>query len=493
MAKRIFLSLTATLAVLAWTSLGMARIPLPDITELVEKDGPAVVNISTTKTVKAQESMRDFMRQFRRNGAPGGGGGPMDDFFDQFERFFGPQGHGGAPRAHKQHSLGSGFVISADGYIVTNNHVVDGADEVKVQFRNNEKPLPAKIVGRDKETDLALLKIDGKSNLPYLEFGDSGKMKVGEWVLAIGNPFGLENTVTLGIVSAKGRVIGAGPFDNFVQTDASINPGNSGGPLIDLDGKVIGINTAIVASGQGIGFAIPSNMAKDVIAQLREGKTVKRGWIGVTIQDIDENTAKALDMKNTKGALVTSVLDGEPAAKAGIKTGDVITAVSGEAVEDSNQLLRRVAALKPGESAEITVLRKGSPITVSVTLGQRDAQKVAKNQPAGEDEDQADTDNATAKVLGLTVRAVTGQEAKALGLGKPEGVLITEVADGSDAEQADVRPGDLIVEVNQRPVSSPEEFKKIVKEDGAKKGVVMLQIKRQRQSIFRTVPMSESK
>jgi len=491
MAKRIFLSLTATLAVIAWTSLAMARIPLPDITELVEKDGPAVVNISTTKTIKAQEGMRDFMEQFRRHGGPNGG--PMDDFFDQFQRFFGPQGHGGSPKAHKQHSLGSGFVISADGYIVTNNHVVEGADEVKVQFRNNEKPLPAKIIGRDKETDLALLKIDGKSNLPFLEFGDSGKMKVGAWVLAIGNPFGLENTVTLGIVSAKGRVIGAGPFDNFIQTDASINPGNSGGPLIDLDGKVIGINTAIVASGQGIGFAIPSNMARDVIAQLREGKTVKRGWIGVTIQDIDENTAKALGMANTKGALVTSVLDGEPASKAGIKTGDVITAVGGEPVEDSNQLLRRVAAIKPGESTQLTLVRNGSPLTVSITLGQRDAKKLAQNAPSG-DEDEGNASPAqAASIIGLSVRAVSAQEAKALGLDRPQGLLVTDVEDGSEAEQADVRPGDLILEVNQRPVNSPDEFKKIVGDDGKKKGVVMLQIKRQRQSIFRTVPLSASK
>jgi serine protease Do len=486
MAKRILVSLTAALAVVAWTTLAMARIPLPDITELVEKDGPAVVNISTTKTIKAQEGMRDLFEQFHRRG------GPMDDFFDQFERFFGPQGRGGAPKPHKQRSLGSGFVISADGYIVTNNHVVDGADEVKVQFRNNEKPLPAKIIGRDKETDLALLKIDGKSDLPFLEFGDSSTLKVGAWVLAIGNPFGLENTVTLGIVSAKGRVIGAGPFDNFIQTDASINPGNSGGPLIDLDGKVIGINTAIVASGQGIGFAIPSSMAKDIIAQLREGKTVKRGWLGVTIQDIDENTAKALGMENTKGSLVTSVIEGEPAAKAGIKTGDVITAVGGEKIDDSNQLLRRIAALRPGEAVKLDVLRKGSTQTVSVTLGQRDPKKLAQNGPNNEDEGD-NTAGQAATVIGLSVREVSPQEAKALGMDKPRGVLVTEVADGSEAEQADVRPGDVILEVNQRAVNSPEDFKKIVAEDGKQKGVVMLQIKRQRQSIFRTVPLKNSK
>ncbi|EHJ47172.1 protease Do [Solidesulfovibrio carbinoliphilus subsp. oakridgensis] len=486
MAKRFLIPLSATLMLLAWTGLAAARIPLPDITELVDKDGPAVVNISTTKTIKAQENMRDLFEQFHKRG------GPMDDFFDQFEKFFGPQGRGGKP--HKQRSMGSGFVISADGYIVTNNHVIDNADEVKVQFRNNEKPLSAKIVGRDQETDLALLKIEGRTNLPFLEFGDSSKVKVGAWVLAIGNPFGLENTVTLGIVSAKGRIIGAGPFDNFIQTDASINPGNSGGPLIDLDGKVVGINTAIVASGQGIGFAIPSDMARDVIAQLREGKSVRRGWIGVTIQDIDDNTAKALGMENTKGALVTSVLEGQPAAKAGVKTGDVITSVSGEKVDDSNQLLRRVATLKPGESAEMTLLRKGQPMTVSVTLGERDAKKLAQQGAPGDEngEDDAAPDKA-ATVIGLAVRSVTAKEAKALGMDKARGVLITEVGDGTEAEQSDVRPGDVVLEVNQRAVNTPDEFKKVVAEDGKQKGVVMLQIKRQRQTIFRTVPLAESK
>jgi len=488
MAKRILAPLSAALMFLAWTSLAAARIPLPDITELVDKDGPAVVNISTTKTIKAQEGMRDLFEQFHNRR-----GGQMDEFFDQFEKFFGPHGRGGNGKAQKQRSMGSGFVISADGYIVTNNHVVDGADEVKVQFRNNEKPLSAKLIGRDPETDLALLKIEGRSNLPYLEFGDSSKIKVGEWVLAIGNPFGLENTVTLGIVSAKGRIIGAGPFDNFIQTDASINPGNSGGPLIDLDGKVVGINTAIVASGQGIGFAIPSAMAKDVIAQLREGKSVKRGWLGVSIQDMDENTAKALGIDNTKGALITSVMEGQPAAKAGIKTGDVITAVAGEKVDNSNELLRRVAALRPGESAELTIMRKGSSVTVTVTLGERDAKKLAQNAPSEDDGDEAAGPDKAVSILGLSVRAVTAREAKALGMDKPQGVLITEVADGSEAEQADVRPGDVALEVNQRPVSTPEEFKSVVAEDGRKKGVVMLQIKRQRQTVFRTVPFAEAK
>jgi serine protease Do len=485
MARRLLTATLTTLTLLAWTAMAQARVPLPDITELVDKDGPAVVNISTTKTVKAQEGVRDLFEQFHKRG------GPMDDFFEQFEKNFGPQGRGGG-KGQKQRSMGSGFVISADGYIVTNNHVVDGADEVKVQFKHTEKPLAAKIIGRDAETDLALLKIEGKSGLPYLEFGDSGKVKVGEWVLAIGNPFGLENTVTLGIVSAKGRIIGAGPFDNFIQTDASINPGNSGGPLIDLDGKVVGINTAIVASGQGIGFAIPSNMAKDVIAQLRDGKKVQRGCLGVSIQDIDENTAKALGMDSTKGALISSVMEGQPAAKAGIKTGDVITAVSGQKIDNSNDLLRRIAAIRPGESAELSILRKGSPVTVSVTLGERDAKKLAQNGRGQEGENEAEGD-VSASALGLSVRALTAKEAKAVGMDKAQGVLITEVADGSEAEQADVRPGDVILEINQRPVVSPEEFKKIVGEDGKKKGVVMLLIKRQNQTVFRTVPLADAK
>ncbi|KUG28026.1 htra protease/chaperone protein [hydrocarbon metagenome] len=371
---------------------------------------------------------------------------------------------------------------------MTNNHVIDQADEVKVLLRDADKPLTAKVVGRDPEMDLALIKIDGKNDLPYLEFGDSGSLKVGEWVVAIGNPFGLQNTVTVGIVSAKGRIIGAGPFDNFIQTDASINPGNSGGPLLDLEGRVVGINTAIVASGQGIGFAIPSNMAKDIITQLRENKSVKRGWLGVTIQNIDENTAKALDMKDTKGALLTSVIPGDPADKAGLTTGDVITAVNGETVEDTNALLRKIAAIRPGEKAELTILRKGSPKKVSVSLGERDSKGMAQGEMQnGEDE------TASQAMLGLSLRPVTGQEAKALGLDKAEGLLVAGVAEGSAAEEAEVRPGDVILEINQSPVTTVDAFTKAVKEDGAKKGVVMLLIKRQGQSLFRTIPVTDGK
>jgi len=488
-------SVLAILAIFVLAAPAMAS-SLPEITTLAEKAGPAVVNISTTKTVGNQGRLRDFFQQMPRKGTP------FDDFFEQFDRFFGPQGPQGGPRGPqggpnspqerergpKQRSLGSGFIISRDGYIVTNNHVIDQADEVKVLLRDADKPLTAKVVGRDPEMDLALIKIDGKNDLPYLEFGDSGSLKVGEWVVAIGNPFGLQNTVTVGIVSAKGRIIGAGPFDNFIQTDASINPGNSGGPLLDLEGRVVGINTAIVASGQGIGFAIPSNMAKDIITQLRENKSVKRGWLGVTIQNIDENTAKALDMKDTKGALLTSVIPGDPADKAGLATGDVITAVNGETVEDTNVLLRKIAAIRPGEKAELTILRKGSTKKVSVSLGERDSKGMAQGEMQnGEDE------TASQAMLGLSLRPVTGQEAKALGLDKAEGLLVAGVAEGSAAEEAEVRPGDVILEINQSPVTTVDAFTKAVKEDGAKKGVVMLLIKRQGQSLFRTIPVTDGK
>jgi serine protease Do len=477
--KRFFIATPAFLALTLCLALaGAARAELPEFTTLVEKAGPAVVNISTVKTVKGVQPPQEF---FQKRG-PGQQQQPYEDFFDQFDRFFGNQ-QGRKP--FKQRASGSGFLISADGYIVTNNHVIAEADEVKVTFPGQDKPITAKVVGRDQEADLALIKIDGKSGLPHLEFADSDAVKVGQWVLAIGNPFGLHNTVTKGIISATGRVIGAGPFDNFIQTDASINPGNSGGPLINMDGKVVGVNSAIIASGQGIGFAIPSNMARDTIGQLRENKAVKRGWLGVTIQDIDENTAKALGLQNTKGSLVTSVIEGEPAQKAGVATGDVITAVSGQSVDDSNMLLRRVAAIKPGDSAKLAIWRKGQTITLTVNLGERDLAKTAKAGQTGPE------GHAEQTVLGLTVHPVERQEAKALGLDKPAGLLITAIGEGSPAEDTDIRAGDVILEVNQHPVNSTGDFKRIAAEDGRAKGVVMLLIKRQKQNIIRTIPVKD--
>ena len=318
-----------------------------------------------------------------------------------------------SPRRVNNGSLGSGFVLSADGYIVTNNHVVENADSIKVNLRadgNGEVSYDAEVVGTDKETDLALLKIKADVSLPHLSFGDSDALKVGQWVMAIGNPFGLDHTVTAGIVSAKGRTIGAGPYDNFIQTDASINPGNSGGPLLNMDGEVIGINTAIIATGQGIGFAIPSRLARQVIDQLKEYKTVKRGWLGVSIQDVDANAAKALDLKEAKGALVSSVNPGDPADKSGIKAGDVIVALDGVEVEDASDLTRKIGDLLPGEKVRVKVWRKGKARELTLVLGERNAERVAKAHSGGAPEEPSEG------ILGLSVRPVTESEAQALEL-----------------------------------------------------------------------------
>ncbi len=475
--KQYFSPLAALAVTLFLTTSALAAsvAGLPVFTDLAERSGAAVVNISTVKLVKGNQQLQDFFRFHR---PPGGQNSPFQDFFDQFERYF-KQRPDAAPR--KQRSLGSGFIIDAEGYIVTNNHVIADADEVEVNLQGVDKPLPAAIVGRDQETDLALLKVDAGHDLPVVRFGDSEKMKVGEWVMAIGNPFGLDHTVTVGIISAKGRIIGSGPFDDFIQTDASINPGNSGGPLLNMDGEVIGINTAIVASGQGIGFAVPSALARKVIAQLRENKKVSRGWLGVTIQDVDENTAKALDLDQVKGALVASVIEGQPADKAGIKSGDVILEVNGEKVDDSSMLLRRIAGLAPGDKAKIGLWRAGKRLSVSVTLGERDLKQMAQAQP--EEKEAAE------ESLGLSLRPVQDQEAEALGLDKAVGLLVTAVADGSPAQAGDVRPGDVILQVNQQPVSTVAKFKDILEGDAAKKGVLLLLIQRQGQTVFRTITL----
>ncbi len=451
---------------------------LPDFTDLAESSGRAVVNISTVKIVTGQPNMQPFFRQGPR------GQHPFGDFFDQFERFFGEQGRR-APR--EQRSLGSGFVMSPDGYIVTNNHVVEGADSIKVNLRadgNGEVSYDAEIVGTDKETDLALLKIKANVSLPYLSFGDSDALKVGQWVMAIGNPFGLDHTVTAGIVSAKGRTIGAGPYDNFIQTDASINPGNSGGPLINMDGQVVGINTAIIASGQGIGFAIPSRLARQVIDQLKEYKTVKRGWLGVSIQDVDANSAKALGLKEAKGALVSSVTPGDPADKAGIRAGDVILSVEGVSVADAGDLTRKIGDLLPGAKVGVTVWRDGKTTRLTLVLGERNAEKVAQARPGGGPEAPGEA------VLGLSVRPVTEAEAGALELGRAMGLLVVEVAEGSPAAQNGLAAGDVILEANGKAVNTAKALQDVIAGDAKEKGVVMLLLKRQGRNVFRTIPLS---
>ncbi|MGB5424328.1 MAG: DegQ family serine endoprotease, partial [Desulfobacterales bacterium] len=384
---------------------------------------------------------------------------------DPFKDFFGPFEEGPS-KEFKQRSLGSGFIIDKEGFIVTNNHVVEGADEIKVRLAD-EREYEATVVGRDPKTDLALIKIEGAKDLIPLPVGDSEAQEVGTWVVAIGSPFGLEQTVTAGIVSAKGRIIGSGPYDDFIQTDASINPGNSGGPLINMNGEVIGINTAIVASGQGIGFAIPINMAKDIIAQLKSKGEVTRGWMGVGIQDLTPELAEYYKVKGETGVLVTQIFEGDPADKAGIKTNDIITAVNGEPVTSSRELSRRIAALGVGQKAKITIMRDGREKSVTVETAKRQEEQTLASKESESDDK-----------LGLSLQSLEPDIAARLGYDEAEkGVLVTGVESGSKADKAGVQQGDLVKEINRKPVAGMEEFRKQLNQ--VKKGdPIMLLLKR---------------
>ncbi|WP_077071341.1 DegQ family serine endoprotease [Mailhella massiliensis] len=443
---------------------------LPDFVPLAKNAGPAVVNISTEREVESP-----VMDMFNFPG--------MERFFEQFGGPFGNMRPGQPAPKRKSSALGSGFIISADGYIVTNNHVVEGADKVTVKLNGDKSAgLPAKIVGTDEETDLALLKVESSEKLPVLKFGDSDAMEVGDWVVAIGNPFGLSNTVTAGILSAKGRDIHSGPFDNFLQTDASINPGNSGGPLINMEGEVIGINTAISANGQGIGFAIPSNLASKVINDLREGKKVSRGWLGVTIQDLDENMAKALGLKKVGGALIGSVLPDEPADKAGLRAGDVIIRVGDRDIDSASALTRSVANLKPDTKVDVVALRDGKEVKVTVKLGER-----ASHSTVAKDSGQSEGTE-----LGVSVQPLTPDDARALQLsGDVKGLLVVDVKNGSAAAEGGLRPGDVILSANLKPVTRVDELSSIVRKEGKERGAVMLQINRRGDSFFVTVTLDK--
>ncbi len=445
----VFLLLAALVTVSV--TAGTPAPQLPSFSSLAEKAGPAVVNISTEKTASVGGG---FFTPF---------GGPGDDFQDFFGRFFGGGGQG-APREFKQQSLGTGFVIDKDGLIVTNSHVVEKADSITVTMSDGKK-YEAKVVGRDGKTDIALLRIEGAKGLPVLPLGDSDALKVGEWVVAIGNPFGLDHTVTAGIVSAKGRAIGAGPYDDFIQTDASINPGNSGGPLLDLAGRAVGMNTAIVAHGQGIGFAIPINLVKRIVADLKKSGEVTRGWLGVSIQDLDDKTAEYYGVPGKKGILVSAVVPGDPADKAGILAGDVITAYNGKAVSETRDISRLVAETPVGQKAVLTVWRKGEEKKLSVEVGRMedDEDKTAsRGKPhAAPQEGEEDT-------LGWSLSDITPKLARRLEIEDTKGALVLAVKRGGKAEKAGLEPGDIIREVNKKPVASASEVRAAV--EGLKKG-----------------------
>lgn len=417
-----------------------ARMIPANFSELAEKARPAVVNIRTVKTVQGGGPV---FRHFFGN--PFGGKNPFEDFR-------GPHPEGGPSRNFKQQSLGSGFIIGREGYIVTNNHVIENADQIKVKLAMG-KEFDAKVVGRDPKTDLALIKIETSDDLTPLEMGDSDRLRVGTWVVAIGSPFGLEQTVTAGIVSAKGRTLGAGPYDDFIQTDASINPGNSGGPLINMKGEVIGINTAIFSQGGGnvgIGFAIPVNLAQGIIEQLKNEGQVTRGWLGVGIQDITPELAEYYGVKDRKGVLVTQVFRGDPADKSGIKTGDVIVKVDGKKVSSSRELSRTIANTTVGERTPVSILRAGEGKILYVELTKRsDSEASVKPQLQSTDE------------LGLKLKELEPEMARHLGYSEDEkGVVVIQVESGSRGEVAGIQQGDVIKEINRRPVSTPKEVKK---------------------------------
>ena len=404
---------------------------------VADRATPSVVNVS----VKVKREAR----------AESGEGPEMEERFREFfgpelyERFFRRR----APRDEGR-AAGSGVVVDPRGFIVTNNHVVENATEIEVRLSDDRK-FKATLVGRDGRTDLAVLKIENPAGpLPVADLGDSDRLRVGQWAIAIGNPFGLDRTVTVGIISATGRThVGVATYEAFIQTDASINPGNSGGPLLNLDGRVVGINTAIVSSGQGIGFAIPINMAREIVTQLISRGKVVRGWLGVAIQDLSPELAASLGVKEDAGALVADVMKDGPAASAGLRPGDVILEFGGSAIKDVPDLQKRVAAVEPGRAAPVTVMREKKTVTLSVKIGE---------QPT----DDGMEAEAGDEILGLTVEPLTPEMAREHRLSARSGLLVTEVAPGSAGAAAGIQPGDAILEVNRRPVGDAVAFRQVV-------------------------------
>jgi serine protease Do len=403
---------------------------------LAAKLSPAVVNISTVQ--KASGHRERFFRGFH---SPFRERDPFssDPFREFFERFFGEV----PPQA--QQSLGSGFIINPDGFILTNNHVIEEADEIKVILQD-EREFEARIVGRDPKTDLALIKVHAAKALPTVPLGDSETLRIGEWVMAIGNPFGLSHTVTAGIVSAKGRVIGAGQYDNFIQTDASINPGNSGGPLFNTRGEVVGINTAIIAGGTGIGFAIPVNLAKELLPQLHDAGKVTRGWLGVMIQKVTTELAQSFHLPQPYGALVSEVIEDSPAARGGLERGDIITTFDETEIHDMHELPRVVASTPVGKQVKVEVLRQGKTKTLSVTIAEL------------KDEPPTAVTTETAAQLGLELQELTPELAQSMGLHITQGVLVVAVEAESPAADAGIRRGDVILEVNRQRVRNTHDY-----------------------------------
>jgi serine protease Do len=460
-------------------ALGLAASAAPalargpeSLASLAEQVMDSVVNISAATTVEARGRVGPQLPP----------GTPFEDLFEEFFNRRNQQGGGGdsapAPRQRRSNSLGSGFVLDASGIVITNNHVIGDANEISVIFHDGTK-LRAEIVGKDSKIDIAVLRVKPEKPLKAVKFGDSDKMRPGDWVMAIGNPFGLGGSVTAGIVSARGRNIESGPYDNYIQTDAAINKGNSGGPLFNMDGEVIGINTAILSptgGSVGIGFAVPSANAAAVIDQLREFGETRRGWLGVRIQNIDDATAEALSLGGRRGALVAGVDDKGPSKPAGIEIGDVIVKFDGKDVKDSRDLPRIVASTPVGKAVEVQIIRKGETLTKSVTLGRlEDGEKssqAALNQPS------TDTTTGTKRALGLELSALSDELRQRFNI-KPgqKGVVVTRVEPNSSASDKRIQPGEVIVEVGQEAVASPADVTRRVealKKEGRKSALLLV-------------------
>ena len=453
------------LALVAPSSLAQAKAAPESFADLANKLLPSVVNISTTQTIEGRPGME------LPKLPPGS---PFEDFFKEFFDRNQPE-----QRARRATSLGSGFIVEATGYVVTNNHVIQDADEITVILHDDTR-LKAELVGRDAKTDIAVLRVKPKDKLPAVKFGNSDKSRVGDWILAIGNPFGLGGTVTAGIISARGRDINAGPYDDFLQTDASINRGNSGGPMFNIDGEVIGINTAIFSptgGSVGIGFAIPATAAKPVIDQLIKHGQVRRGWLGVHIQAVTDEIAETLGLKEASGALVASVIKDGPAEQAKIEAGDVILEFDGKKITEMRRLPRMVADTEVGKSVPVIVWRNSKKVTLAAKVGElaETKQEVAAKTsgPARESGERA------VEALGLKLSSITPKVAEKFSLGKTaKGVVVTKVDDTGPAAEKGIRAGDVIVEVSQEEVTSPDDIAKKVadaKKAGRKSVLLLLE------------------
>lgn len=437
--------------------------------ELAKQVKPAVVNIATSKKVK------NTPMQIPRS--PFGGGGGGGDPFEEFRHFF----EDAQPREEVRHSLGSGFIIGAEGLILTNNHVVGDADEIEVVLLDGRK-FKATVVGRDAKSDLAVIRIKTKDVLPAVKLGDSDAVQPGEWVMAVGNPFGFEHTVTVGVVSAKGRLIddAQAPLAKFIQTDASINPGNSGGPLFNLQGEVIGINSMIYGMGTGIGFAIPVNLAKNLLPQLISEGKVTRGWLGVQIQRLTPELAESYGLKTEQGALIGGVFPGSPAEAAGVKVGDIILEIDGKKIEDVFDLTTFVSQTTVGKAVTIKVLREGKKEVVLTAKITKRKEEEEEKMAAGGGEAEG---GVASDILGLAVRNLGQEEAEKQGSHSKKGVVITKVEPGSSAENNDLRIGDILYEVNDQSVGSVEDYRRVT--SLLKKGsVVRLLVGRDAMTIF---------